>query len=73
MQGINRHAGFLNPANYDKNQMQVAADTYQPTIDSAKARGCELLDSAIDYVTIGDESRMEAREKALKGWRAKTF
>lgn len=73
VQGINRHAGFLNPANYNKNPMRVAADAYQPTIDSAKAKGCQLMDTILDTVTFSDEAKLDMREKGCKGWRAKTF
>lgn len=68
VQGINRHAGYLNPANYNKNPMRVAAE-----VESAKAKGCEMMNSVMDTVIFSDEAKLEMREKGCKGWRAKTF
>ena len=53
--------------------MKVAAEAYQPTVDSAKAKGCQLMDSIVDSVTFSDEAKLDMREKGCKGWRAKTF
>lgn len=70
---VNKRAGGFNPSNYNKNPLRVAADAYQPTIDSAKAKGCEMMNSVIDLVTFSEDAELEMREKNCKGWRAKTF